>query len=320
MVHSCLMHALRAITAALFLSPLCLAAPTEAELKAARKLFEQAQEHEAARRWLDALGLLERILLVKETAGVRFHVAVCREHLGQLVEAEADYRRAAELATQMKSREGDAIVAQASDALVALKPRIPLLTLKLPELPGLQISLDDTPLPAERAQRPIPRNPGPVQLRASAPGHKDFTLSLALPEGTQQRADIALQPLQPPPDASAPPPAASAPPPAPPPRRWPALVVGGASLAAAGTGAFFFLQHRRLDRETTSICNDPEYQCDRSGRNARLADYQRYGLVAGGIALVGLGAATYLWVSSSPQGARTTLWIGPDQVGVAGRW
>jgi hypothetical protein len=303
---------------------LALAAPTEAEINAARKLFGQAQEHEAEGRWIDALDLLQRILLVKETAGVRFHAALCREHLGQLLAAEADYRRAAELAAQMKSPEGAAIVEQTGRALEALKPRIPLITLRVPAgLKGLRVELDGVPLGEAQLGQPIPRDPGPLTVRATAPGHDEFSRQLALRERSNQTLEIVLSPTQPPPATSAPPPppAALAADTRPaPPTRWPVYAAGGAALVAAGGSVFFYLQHQRLRQETDDICSNPEYRCDRAGRDARISDYQRYGLLSGGVALVGAGLTTYLYLSSGPKKSSTALVVGPGAVGVAGHW
>jgi hypothetical protein len=318
-----------ALALALALCPAssALAAPTEAEIKAARKLFEQAQAHEAEGRWIDALGLLERILLVKETAGVRFHMALSRERLGQLLAAEVDYRRAAELAGQMKSAEGDAIVEQTSAALAALKSRIPLLTLRLPEgIPGLRVEIDGVALDEAQLRRPIPRDPGAFSLRASAPGYEDFSRIVSLSEGGSQTLDLVLSRAVPAASStSTPPPEPSTPPPEPParilgPARWPGYAVGGAALVAAGSGVFFYLQHRRLRQETDDICADPRYRCDRDGREARLSDYRTYGLLAGGVALVGAGAAAYLLLAPGPERSGAAVVVGPGAVGVVGRW
>jgi hypothetical protein len=303
-----------------------LAAPTEAELKAARKLFEQAQAHEAEGRWIDALGLLERILLVKETAGVRFHMALSRERLGQLLAAEADYRRAAELAGQMRSAEGNAIVEQTSAALAILKPRIPLLILRLPEgIPGLRVELDSVALDEAQLRRPIPRDPGTFSLRASAPGYEDLSRIVSLSEGGTQTIDLVLSRVASAASSAPPVPVAAPPTPEPPPRisrpvRWPGYTVGGATLVAAGGGVFFYLQHRRLRQETDAICADPRYRCDRVGRETRLSDYQTYGLIAGGVALVGAGATAYLLLAPGPERSGVALAVGPGAVGVTGRW
>lgn len=304
---------------------LALAAPTEAEINAARKLFSQAQEHEAEGRWIDALDLLQRILLVKETAGVRFHAALCREHLGQLLAAEADYRRAAELAAQMKSPEGTAIVEQTGRALEALKPRIPLITLRVPGgLQGLRVEINGVLLQEAQLGQPIPRDPDTLTVRATAPNHNEFLKQLVLPERSNQILEIVLSPTQLPATTTAPPaqttPATTTDTRPVPPSRWPVYATGGVALAAAGSAVFFYLQHQRLRTETDDICGNPQYRCDRAGRDARISDYQRYGLISGGVALVGAGLATYLYLSSDPKKSSTALVISPGSLGVAGRW
>ncbi|MDW8251971.1 MAG: hypothetical protein RMJ98_21960 [Myxococcales bacterium] len=303
-----------------------LGAPTEAEIKAARKLFEQAQAHEAEGHWLDALALLERILLVKETAGIRFHIALCQERLGQLLAAESNYRRSAELAEQMKSPEGTAIVEQAGAALAALKPRIPLLTLRFSQdIPGLRVEIDGVLLKEEQLRQPIPRNPGSCVVRVSAPEYEEFTQQIVLTERASHLLDIVLTRPAAAASVSSLPLPASSPVPAAAPRafrypHWSAYTVGGVALMAAGGSLFLYLQHQRLRQETEDICNDPRYLCDRTGREAKISSYRTYGLIAGGTALVGLAAGVYLLLARSPEPTGTALVVGPGTVGVAGSW
>src|ERR1019366_10378211 len=73
-------------------------APTESQLAAARDLFMAAEKDEDAQRWADALDKLTRVSAVKLTSGVRYHTALCEEHLGRLVAALRDYKAAADQA------------------------------------------------------------------------------------------------------------------------------------------------------------------------------------------------------------------------------
>ena len=79
---------------AALVAPAAAAAPTESELRAARQLFAEAEHDEDAGRWPEALEKLRRVEQVKHTAGVRSHVALCEEHLGQLARALDDYASA----------------------------------------------------------------------------------------------------------------------------------------------------------------------------------------------------------------------------------
>jgi len=75
-------------------------APSEGELQSARELFAAAERDEDAGSWADARGKLERVAALKLTAGVRYHLALCDEHLGHLrakgiIRVEAHGRRQA---------------------------------------------------------------------------------------------------------------------------------------------------------------------------------------------------------------------------------
>ena len=75
------------------------------DMAEARKLFRAAEEDENQLRWADALDKLERVVAIRETAGVRFHIAVCQEKLGMLVKAIQNFERSRELANASGSRD-----------------------------------------------------------------------------------------------------------------------------------------------------------------------------------------------------------------------
>src|SRR5690349_9230742 len=89
--------ALRGGACALLLSSLVTIAraePSAAEIKTARQLFAEAESLRSKGDCRTAAEKLRLALQIKETPGLRFHLAHCEERLGQLVQADADYRRA----------------------------------------------------------------------------------------------------------------------------------------------------------------------------------------------------------------------------------
>src|ERR1700750_421558 len=90
-----LLSSLAALAAAPARADSAPTAPSAADLKAARDLFIAAEKDEDAQRWADALDKLERVAAVKRTSGVRYHTALCEEHLGRLRAALEDYKGAA---------------------------------------------------------------------------------------------------------------------------------------------------------------------------------------------------------------------------------
>lgn len=303
------------------------AAPADGDLEVAKKLFEQVRVHETEGRWAEALDLLQRILLVKETAGIRFHIALCRENIGQLVAAEVDYQRASELATQMKTHEGASIIKQAATALAALHPRIPQLTIQLSlDLETVDVELDGRRFLKEQFNQKIQHDPGILTLRATAPGYKPFEHTFHLRERSEQTIVVTLVP-EPKVETPLPPSTFKTPPPPPSPPlstpRWPIYVSSGVGVAAASSSLYFYLQYRRLYSETGDICRNSHYICDLSTRRAKLRDYRNYGLATGGIALLSFGVATYFAVSSpkkNPVGSQTTLFFSPTSVHFTHTW
>src|SRR5882724_4575305 len=74
--------------------------PLPAEIMLARRLFAEARAREEAKDWPTAASKLNEALAIKETAGLRFHLAYCEEQQGLLVEALVDYERSEDLPAQ----------------------------------------------------------------------------------------------------------------------------------------------------------------------------------------------------------------------------
>jgi hypothetical protein len=178
-------------------------APTEAQLAAARGLFMEAERDEDALRWQEALEKLTRVSSIKLTPGVRYHRALCEEHLGQLVEALRDYKAAA-----LQAREENAadVLRLVDKRVLDASARIPQLTIVIvPSLPNVRVRLDGLPV---REAVALPVDPGTHQVDAEAPGHIPSTQTITLEERASTSLEVKLDPTSPP--SSAPAPAVSA--------------------------------------------------------------------------------------------------------------
>ena len=307
-------------------APTARAEPTRPEIAAAKRLFAEAADDEANAQWASAIEKLTRVLAIKETAGVRFHVALCRERVGQLVAAASDYRRAAELAESMSTSDGKAIAEKAVAALVDLGHRIPTLTVQLAaSSAAAQVAINGRRLEPSELGQPEALNPGEVNVEAVLSGKKAFRRSLILVEGNTETLAIALEPEDPPP---APPPApvsAGPPPPAPPPPaersvRPATLVSGGATALLAGVAIGFGVKHGQLQAQTDSACADPTVVCDVK-RGERLHQYSTYALLSAAGAVVGAGLTVYFALSpATPSSPSLGLSVAPAGAAVFGRF
>ncbi len=164
------------------------AEPSPTEISSARRVFAAAVELENAARWGDAALKLREAVAVKDTPGLRFHLAHCETEQGLLVEAAADYERAAELIRNgAKALDVQKLLAPAS---AALEPRIPRLTVELPADAGEVVPMiDGKVVPPSELAFGHTVDPGPHEVLISASGRRTFRRSISLREG--ESANIA---------------------------------------------------------------------------------------------------------------------------------
>ena len=158
--------------------------PSTAELSNARQAFESAVVLEADQKWVEATLKLREALAVKDTPGLRFHLAHCEEQQGLLVEAVLDYDRASELLRQgAKAPDVQKLLVPAS---AELKSRIPHISVEIPsDVQNAVAELDGKAYAPSELALGTPLNPGPHQLKISGRGRGAFERSFALKEGEQ---------------------------------------------------------------------------------------------------------------------------------------
>ncbi len=103
---------------------------TDDEIAVARRLFAEAEKAQKAERWQEAVEKLERVIAIKETAGVRFHLAICYENLGKLVKALEGFERAKALAVETEA--GDVLDMVGSE-IERLRSRVGGVKIQLPD-------------------------------------------------------------------------------------------------------------------------------------------------------------------------------------------
>lgn len=177
------------------LSPsIALAEPTKAEIARARRLFSEAVAAENREEWQLAASRLREAMAIKETPGLRFHLAHCEEQLGHLVEAMREYDRADELLRDDPKAARD-VARQLGPARDALRLRIPTITVELSaHISNAALQLDDRAISPPVFGKPIPQNPGAHTIRVSSPGHIPFVHEVVLSEGEAAVTMVELAP------------------------------------------------------------------------------------------------------------------------------
>ncbi|HEV8550614.1 MAG TPA: hypothetical protein VGQ57_16325 [Polyangiaceae bacterium] len=168
-------------------SPVRAEAPS-ADIARARELFADATALEAAGDYGAARVKLEGALAIKETPGLRYHLAHCEEQSGALTEAGANYERAAELI-----RAG-ATAPDVEPLLPAASARIDahVARLEIVVPPGIVATaeLDGKVLPPAAPGGVVKVDPCAHRLRVFSPGHADFTADMAFSSGERRTVKV----------------------------------------------------------------------------------------------------------------------------------
>jgi hypothetical protein len=202
--------------------------PTEAEINQARERFAAARKLENAGHWAEALTLLQRVAEVRTTPQVRFHIALCMEHVGMWTQALDGYAQAASEAGAAAPE----VVSEANEHLRALQLTTPTVCLHVAgAASGDELLLDHRSFPADDRPLQIRADPGPHTAEARRGGALIAREFFVLDPGATRHVDLHVGAVAPVPVA--PPPAAL---PAPGPPRDPGRVQRGLGWTAVGVG------------------------------------------------------------------------------------
>ena len=163
--------------------------PSASEISAARHAFETAVSLENDQHWTEAALELRRAIAVKDTPGLRFHLAHCETEQGHLLQASLEYERASALLHQgANAPDVQKLLGPASDAL---KLRLARLSLDLPvDLHEPTASVDGKAYPSTELAQGLVLDPGRHEIRVAAVGRRNFERVLVLKEGER----VALRP------------------------------------------------------------------------------------------------------------------------------
>ncbi|MGA3121238.1 MAG: hypothetical protein ABSF69_10775 [Polyangiaceae bacterium] len=294
-------------------------APSAAELNSARELFTDAERDEDAGRWQEALDKLRRVAHVKQTAGVRYHVALCEERLGFLAEAWEDYRSAQAQATGEGAND---VLRLVGPVLGTLGPRVPHLAIHIvPDSADATVTVDGAPLARSSLGDPTPINPGLHRIEAAAAGRTTVRTTVSLREGDSTVFDIALVEVVPP-IATGPSVPIRAPAPDVP--AFGGAAAGATTAASAGLAAFGVVAfvvagtvRGGAIRQCRSLASANPDACEGLKNGVRAWDWTA--AAAWGAAGVSGIVAAVLWSRPSRHATSSgRLLVGPTSIGVAG--
>jgi hypothetical protein len=305
-------------------SPSLAAEPTKTELAAARDLFVRAEHDEDGGRWADAVEKLRRAASVKMTPGIRFHIALCEEQLGQLVAALGDYTAAEAGARSEGNKEVlDAVL----DPIAALRARVPTLTIVLPvDVRDAEVTLDGGALATGLLGTAVPVDVGPHVVMARAPGRTPFSSSVSVTEKQGLTIEVHLAraavgpPGTPSPATMAPAEERSSNSPGSPRAAAIGTTVAGVAVVGFGVASYFIAGGKQSTAETQCLRLAPT-ACDDFKSGVRTWDTLA---LSAWIVGAGLGAVSvYLWTrptSSSERAPTAQLRVGPGSLRLVGEF
>jgi hypothetical protein len=274
--------------------------PSPKEIEAAHKAFSEGIELEGKEQWGDARAKFEEVAkVVRMTPAIRFHIALCEEHEGKLVQALKDFETAE---ADAKAEKVAQVAKEAPEHAAAIRVRLPKLTLVLPKgISDIEATLDGAKIDATATDGMV-MDPGEHQVSVTASERVPFRQDLTLIEGEEKTLKISLEPIpktvvdEPPPPQPLPPPPASKPPTV-------AFIVGGAGVAAIAVSGILFYKRSSAISDLQSAC--PSMQCtpDKSGEISSGKSYTTWGNIFGVVGVLGLGTGVVLFVTA-PRSAK----------------
>jgi len=310
----------------LFLAELASAQTGGASNRAAAEaLFNEGRSLAAKGQYADACPKFEASQKLDPGLGTLLNLAECYEKLGKTASAWAEYKEAIPLARASGSKVRLDLATQRAQALEA---RLPMLTIRAAgateEPTGLEIRRDRVPVQPAELGSPIPVDPGPHIIEASAPGKQPWSSTVQAADAS--KVDVEVPALSAAAAGAAKPAAKSAPPVRSPPlestaaassgssQRTAAVVVGAVGVVGLGLGTVFGLGASSKWSDAKSKCTDYPYGCspaaldDQSSAKSK-AGVSTVAFIVGGAAIAG---AAVLWFTAGPSHKESVaIGVGP---------
>jgi hypothetical protein len=291
--------------------------PDRLEVENAKRTFAQAEGDEAAERWADALERLQRVVAIRETAGVRFHIGNCHEHLGQLLAALGSFTRAQVLAQKNDVRD---VLLLVQPRIRSLRGRVPTLTLRVAEPQRLRaMRVDEQPVALDHGDQQIQHDPGLARISVDLADGRRWTREVGLTEGSNETVLVCTQggvwqqdSERPRTSALASPPSAAGCSASVPAKAWIAFGAGSALLAG---GIFAYRHAGALSSESAEVCAH-SIACDPArGSTVRRWDAIALGMWIGAAASIGSGLVWAISAHPTSQSAAFVV-VQPTQLSV----
>ncbi len=296
----------------------------------AQALFDQGKKLASEQRFAEACPKFAESQRLEAGVGTLLNLATCYAAQGRTASAWARFLEAAGMARKNGQSEQEQYALEHAAALAPQLSQVIIDATAAANTPGLEIRRDGILVGDAQWGMPIPVDPGPLSVNATAPGRLAWrtqisvvqpggvsrvvvpSLSLrpiALPKATPvSRPDVAFSQVAPAELVLGP-------------RRVAALAVGGFGLAGVVLGSAFGLSSKSLHDRAQSGCDGSA--CDEAGA-VLMNDARSNGNVSTAafvVGAVGLACGTWLWLSvKSPSVTPTRVGLTTSEMRVRVDW
>lgn len=315
------------LAAALALATPVAAEPSANQRATAEALFRKATELMDAQQYAEACAKFQASQDLDPTLGTMLYLADCYDRAGRTASSWALFQAASQKARLAGQPDRERIAKQRADDLEA---RLSLLDVKVEakrQVPGLEVTVGGTPVPAASFNTPLPFDPGPTRVEAQAPGYEPWSTTLELATGPAMQS-VEIPELTPLPKPATPPPS-----PSPVEREKESsgqstlgVVTGAVGLVALGVAGYFGYRAYDLNRRSKAQCRaEDRNACTPAGvsmrDDARTAGTLSTVTATSGALLVAGGFVILLTAPSSPDSAerRRASAHSPEAAGAAPR-
>jgi hypothetical protein len=295
----------------------------------AQALYDEARQLVAAEKFEQACPKFKASYELDPAGGTLLNLADCYERQGKTALAWTTFKDALEAARRDGKNER---IEFATQHLATLEKRLSRLSVAVPDaarVPGLEVTVDGTPLAEAAYGIALPVDPGAHRIRAAAPGKQEFEKLVEVPRSSAEQLKVDVPTLA---DASGEPPvapkqaersSAAAPTSVNDPSthtstaRTLGFVAGGLGIVSVGVGSYFGLKaFSRWDARNQACESGCTAAAKTAGDEAKsAATVSTVGFAAGAAAL-GVGLVLILTSSSAKEQQAPSARVGKLQVGL----
>ena len=169
------------------------ARPAAAEVTAGQRataeaLFQQAVELMEQKKFSEACEQFAASQELDPALGTTLYLADCYEQTGKTASAWALFQEAADVARRAQQSDREQI---ANERAASLKVRLSKLELRVAaarRVPGLELRINDAPIPSASWNTAMPVDPGKTRVEARAPGKKPWSVEVNVAVGPSSQA------------------------------------------------------------------------------------------------------------------------------------